>query len=228
MSHHYNASQYSEPFKPTRLNNYSPFNNTPCAPYGVHAMCLPDRCCPTQVIADENGWLLPCIPRGPSSPWGDYAYGIWEQPPFECLCVSMLRHPEKYAPPRQIYIAREEHNHEQEAKKVAECINTCGWGQSPCMLPASTCCKPRAGGFCEGIQMKVILCGDNPVERKRLVKELRRQQREYRRMVAGTRGACKGKVPFSPAEFRAVTWDGCAGAGNKDRYFGRAFGCRKS
>lgn len=189
-------------------------------------MCLPDRCCPTQIIADDNGWLLPCVPRNPcSSPWGDFAYHIWEQPPCDCLCVSMLRHPEKYAPPRPIYIAREEHNHEQEAQKVANCINTCGWGDAPCMVPANPCCPPRGGGFCEGIQMKVIVCGNNPVERKRVLKEIKRQQREYRRMIAGTRGAFKGKTPFSPATLTMLTNDGCKGSRDKNRIFGRAFGC---
>lgn len=189
-------------------------------------MCLPDRCEPTQFIADNNGWLFPCVPRGPSSPWGDFAYSIWEQPP-PCECVSRLRHPEQYAPPRQIYIAREEHNHEEEAERVAECVNTCGWDKlnSPCFAEASPCCKPRGGAFCEGIQMKVILCGDNPVERKRLVRELRRQQREYRRLVAGTRGSNKGRTPFSPQEIKAVTWDACGGSGNKNRLFNKVFGC---
>jgi len=113
MSHHYSASQFDHAFKPIRLNVYSPFTNMPCPPHGVHAMCLPDRCCPTRIIADHNGKLFDCICRGPSSPWGDYVTNIWEET-YDCCCVPQLRSPDKCCcePQKCIFVKKSKNKNE--------------------------------------------------------------------------------------------------------------------
>ncbi|ODM94699.1 Protein Flattop [Orchesella cincta] len=227
MSHHYSASQFNDAFIPIRLKNYSPFTNTPGAPYGVHSTCLPNRCCPTQIIAYDNGHLYECIPRGPSSPWGDYSTSILEQT-STCLCIDKLRHPEKWAAPKHIFIANEENNHEKEAARIAKFLN-----ENPeeyknmvekniqdCCCPPPACPCPPNPCF----PMKVVLC-NSEADKKRVIKEMKRQQREWRRCAAGIRGRMKGKTPFSPGELRVVTWDGCSRGGNA---LGKVYGCQKS
>ncbi|CAL8091971.1 unnamed protein product [Orchesella dallaii] len=224
------SCHFNDPFIPIRLKYYSPFTNTP-APYGVHAMCLPNRCCPTQVIAYDNGHLFECIPRGPSSPWGDYSTSIMEQT-ATCLCIDKLRHPEKWAAPKHIFIANEENNHEKEAENIAKFLN-----ENPeeyknmvekniqdCYCPPTCPCPPNPGCCGGGFPMKVVIC-NSEAEKKRVVREMKRQQREWRRCAAGIRGRMKGRTGFSPAEVRFGTWDGCRGGGNA---LGKTYGCKKS
>lgn len=141
-----------------------------------------------------------------------------------------LRHPDKFRVPPEIYIAREEWNAAQESERIAKQIAKEGVCESPFLVPGMPCCpsNPCGDGCCDQLRMKVMICGDNPIERRRLFRELRRQQMAYRRAVCGTRGRMKGRVPFTPGTLNCQTWDNCKGARDPRRVWGKVLACTKS
>jgi hypothetical protein len=77
-------------------------------------------------IADCNGHLLPHIKKNPcSSPWGNYAGWIWEEPTMKCDCVDRIRNPQDYDRAQSnILVSRERQHHNQEAQHTANAISS--------------------------------------------------------------------------------------------------------
>ncbi|KAM4861431.1 protein Flattop isoform 1-T3 [Thomomys bottae] len=71
MASNYSANQYEKPYTATYLQNWSPANPTKkrISPQEGY----------TQIIADDQGHLLPSVPRSKASPWGSYM-GTWQMP----------------------------------------------------------------------------------------------------------------------------------------------------
>ncbi|XP_054035171.1 protein Flattop [Dryobates pubescens] len=66
------AGQYEDAFRPPRLQNWG-------VPRPGRQRPSP-RECPTQIIANDRGHLLPTVPRCQASPWGTFV-GTWDMPP---------------------------------------------------------------------------------------------------------------------------------------------------
>ncbi|XP_075032330.1 protein Flattop isoform X2 [Calonectris borealis] len=72
MAARYGAGQYEDAFSPHRLQNWSvprPGRQHPSLREGS-----------TPIVADDQGHLLPAVPRSQASPWGRFV-GTWEMPP---------------------------------------------------------------------------------------------------------------------------------------------------
>ncbi|KAM6153568.1 protein Flattop isoform 2-T2 [Erethizon dorsatum] len=71
MATNYSANQYEKAFSPKYLQNWSPAK-PPKENISSHEGY-------TQIIANDRGHLLPCVPRSKASPWGSYM-GTWQMP----------------------------------------------------------------------------------------------------------------------------------------------------
>ncbi|CAO2638313.1 Protein Flattop [Lemmus lemmus] len=71
MATNYSANQYEKAFLPKYLQNWSPAKPTKerAATHEGY----------TQIIANDQGHLLPSVPRSKASPWGSFM-GTWQMP----------------------------------------------------------------------------------------------------------------------------------------------------